>query len=508
MTRREAIAALSAAGVGLVTAGVGRGRPMRDVDSAPGRGDVRHVCFLFMEDMGLQCGPYGDRTVPTPALDRLASMGCTFDRAYCTSATCSPSRSSIFTGLWPHQNGHVGLADGVKEGSNQWGWRLHEGMPTLNPMLRDLGFSIGRTYKLHVGPEDANPFDAVYQWQSFQDAGRGMNHGAQIAAFMRDFYGQHVGDDGRMFFIPQSIDTHRPFAWKGGGHNASLEYDGSPYRVMTAADDLMLPHFGPDIPRPQNLCRDVADYYNAVQRVDRTVDETLDALETLGILDETLIVFSADHGPPFTRGKLSVYELGARVPLIVRWPGVSRAGSREARPVSLVDFMPTVLDAVGLPIPEYMPGRSWRGLLDGSADDWPEFAVSEYTTHMTVKTWWPSRTITDGRWKLNLHMLAGTEHAAGDRPLPDNPPDFRVGINAPEGTVAREIYRRFNAPPRFELFDLASDPYEYHSLHDDPRHAGQMKRLQAALERWQLETHDPFRDEAYLAAYTDHYKAK
>ena len=511
-TRRQTLAAAAGAGVSMLfSQGPGRGRLQAAAGEAGAAPPVEHLCILLMEDMGLQCGPYGDTTVPTPNLDRLAKMGCTFDAAYCTSATCSPSRSSLFTGLYPHQNGHLGLAGNPdKPDVAQWGWQLHPGTPTLTPMLHEAGFAVGRTYKLHVAPEEANPFDRVYDLAEFRDAKGLMIDGTQIASFMADFYRGFIeqGTHGRMAFYPQSLDTHRPFAWKSGGHNKPLEFPGSPYVVKTAEDDLLLPHFGPDMPRPKRLRQDVADYFNAVQRVDKVVGETLDTLEELGILDETLVVFTSDHGPPFARGKCSVYELGGHVPLIVRWPGVSRPGERQATPVSLVDFMPTVLDAAALDMPGYLPGRSWRGLLDGSERHTgePIYAVSEFHAHMTVNTWWPSRSITDGRWKLNHHLLADTPEGEGGGVVTDNPPDLPIGLGAPVGTIAREIYQRFRNPPKYELFDLHSDPYEYHSLHDNPAAAGERDRLVAALESWQRDTADPFRNPAYLQAYTEHYR--
>ena len=512
LTRRQTLAAATGAGVSLLFSGRLRSGSAEAATVRPQQqSGVKHLCVLLMEDMGLQCGPYGDDTVPTPNLDRLAAMGCTFDSAYCTSATCSPSRSSLFTGLYPHQNGHLGLASNPdKPDVAQWGWQLHPGTPTLTPMLREEDFAVGRTYKLHVAPEEANPFDRVYEADEFGKAGGLMIDGTQIASFMGDFYRESVGSGGheRMAFYPQSLDTHRPFAWKGGGHNKPLEFSGSPYVIKTAADGLLLPHFGPDMPRPERLRQDVADYFNAVQRVDKVVGQTLDKLEELEILDETLVVFTSDHGPPFARGKCSVYELGGHVPLIVRWPGVSRPDTRQPVPVSLVDFMPTVLDAAGLDVPGYMPGRSWRGLLDGSTGNTggPTYAVSEFHAHMTVNTWWPSRSITDGRWKLNHHLLAGTPEGKGGGVVTDNPPDLPVGMGAPDGTIAHEIYQRFRDPPKYELFDLHSDPHEYHSLHDNPTSAGEKNRLIAALEQWQRNTADPFRDPEYLQAYTSHYR--
>lgn len=458
---------------------------------------MRHVCLMVAEDMGLQIGPYGDTAAPTPSLDRLAAMGATFDRAYCSSPTCSPSRSSIFTGLYPHQNGHYGLA-------GQWGYRLHEGVPTLPAVLKRAGFANGLTYKIHVDPEASLPFDRHYKWKDFHDAGTSMLDGRMIARFTGDFFRQHERQ--RVFFMPQSTDTHRPFTQKDGSHHRLLREAGAPYRIVTPDEGLLLPYFGPDIAADQRLRQDVADYYNAVQRVDLMVGEVLDQLERLGLLDETLVIFTSDHGPPFGRGKLSLYDFGAHVPLIVRWPGVTEPGQRVAQPVSLIDTMPTILDATGVAHSGYMQGRSWRDVITGSPHPQRSpFVVAEYHAHMTVSTYWPGRTITDGRWKLIWNLFAGESDGGME---PDNPSDTSPGRNSPEGSLARAVYRRFDNPPRFELYDLASDPHELHDLSGDAAARLEAARLLDALADWQARTADPFADADFLDRFTRHYRAR
>ena len=105
-----------------------------------------NILFIFMEDMGLQIPAYGDATAPTPGIDKLASSGVLFENAYCVQATCSPSRSSVYSGQYPHQTGHMGLA-------GKYGYYMKPGFTTFISQLKASGYRTGYSYKIHVNPE-------------------------------------------------------------------------------------------------------------------------------------------------------------------------------------------------------------------------------------------------------------------------------------------------------------------------------------------------------------------
>ena len=454
---------------------------------------VRNICFILAEDMGLQIPAYGDNTVPTPALDRLAAEGVVMENAYVTQATCSPSRASLFTGMYPHQNGHVGLAD-------IFGYRLHRGTPAFPELLREAGYATALNYKIHVDPERTIGFERQIWQKEYKEWGFDDRDTRYMGPVMDAFFSEVI-ETGQPFYIqPQTGETHRPFIKKDKAVDAKvLDYPGSPYQIVTEKDVELLPYFGPDMPREEWLMKDLAEYYNAIQRFDRAVGLVLEDLEERGLLDKTLVIVTADHGPTYGRGKLNLYELGMHVPMIIRWPGVAEPGTRNDALVSFIDMMPTFLDVGGEP--DYPPGRSLRDLFEGKR--WRTHLYGEYTAHTSVRDYWPSRMVRDDRYKLIWNMLGG--QAPGGM-TPEGCPDIMVSRQAPEQSLTDAVYRRFLYPPVYELYDLKEDPYELRNLAQIPIYTGTVAWLQKDLENWMRDTVDPFREYDYLTAFTEAYR--
>ncbi|MEM1165004.1 MAG: sulfatase-like hydrolase/transferase [Planctomycetota bacterium] len=461
-----------------------------------------NICIIMAEDMGVQLGAYGDTTAPTPNIDRLAAEGVTFDRAYCTSATCSPSRSSFFTGLYPHQNGHVGLG-------NHYGYRMHEGIPTINQALDEAGYEKAVTYKVHVGPWQAMPWDTRFTWDYFRERG---TYPSNVELMIESLGGWlDERDEHQPFFLMLNTnDTHRDFEGSRlEGHRPKVEALGPPYSRVTADDRVVLDAFPPDMPPRQTLHEDVARYYNAIQRFDWTVGRALDALEDAGVLDETLVVVTSDHGPAYSHGKLRSYELAMRIPMIVRWPGESRAGLRRDELVSMVDLSATILDAAGLEPFEHIAGRSLRTLLTEGEVKWRTHLFGEYHTHATTGDLWPTRIVWGPRYKLIHNLLAGS-----DGPGPPEAGDARGNIDlhtareAHDDSAARAVYDLRADPPGYELYDLRDDPHEWHNIADDRGSWQPLVDLVGRLEVWRERTADPFLDEQYMDRFVAHYRAQ
>jgi N-sulfoglucosamine sulfohydrolase len=270
-----------------------------------------------------------------------------------------------------------------------------------------------------------------------------------------------------------------------------------------------LDSFGNDIRLTDWLNRDLADYYNSIQRVDALVTGLYEILNDKGLLENTVIMFSSDHGPSFGRGKLSVHELGVRVPLIARWPGKGNTRFRRVNDlVSLVDLAPTFVDIAGLdPVSEFA-GQSLVGTIRGEprATRWRSHLTTEFHSHTTVD-WWPMRSIRDGRYKLIVNLLAGMEAGnfilSGGRVQGEgDSSDRSAGLGSGKESAARTIYSRMKQPPRFELYDLARDPGETVNLADDEAHRPILENLLKHLRDRQAVTGDPFVDQAYLDKIT------
>lgn len=457
----------------------------------------KNILFIFMEDMGLQIGPYGDHTAPTPRLDAFAKQGVVFENTHCTQPTCSPSRSSLFTGLYPHQSGHMGLA-------MSGGFYLKKGIEPFLKQLKEQNYYTGRSYKIHVDPEQRinQYFDQSYDFQRFKDDGTNTHDYRQSLKYMEDFL-QGTPPGQTFFYMAQTADTHRDFVQKNLVDEPFQSLEG--YKKMTKETVQPLPAFGKDI--DFKFAQDVADYYNAIQRVDAFVGGCLDLLEKHGLADGTIVVFSADHGPCYGRGKLSLHDFGTHVPFIVRWPGSPRAGQRSPALVSLIDLPSTFVQIAGAEIPTHYQGKSIGPLLMNAGNDatFRERLFTEYTTHCPLDDYAPTRAMQNGRFKLIHNLLAGQIEYPKDGVHAEGCPDVWAALKTPKGTVARTTYDEFVNPPEFELYDRQTDPDEHNNLANNPEYAEVLERMKKELMQWRRETKDSFLDGEYAKRFTAHY---
>ncbi len=438
-------------------------------------GTCKNILLITTDDQGVEAGCYGDPYARTPHLDALAAEGVRFDRAYITQASCSPSRSSMLTGLYPHQNGQIGL---VRPDCH-----MREGIPTLQGVLKAAGYKTGMIGKLHVAPATAFPLDFDRRQPCIRT--RDVRGVAAEATEFLDRYG-----DAPFFLMVNYFDPHRPY-------KDADQIKGLPEKPYGPDDVKPFPFLGVD---SEAVRKEVATYYNCLSRVDTGIGLLLARLEEAGHKDDTVVVFLGDHGAPFARAKTTCYEAGERVPFIVRWPGVSRAGHVSRALVSSVDIMPTVLDAVGVAAPPGLPGRSLAPLCAGRKTPWRKTVCAEYTTHAPGH-YFPRRAVFDGRYKLIRNLLTDRPN-----PVPNIGPAKRA-LTKP-GTVERAAYDTHCNPPAVELYDIEKDPVEFHNLADDSAYGDVKKRLLAALQSWREETGDQTLDPLYLARLTREQDAR
>ncbi len=440
-----------------------------------------NVLLITSDDLGLQLSAYGDSVINTPNLDALAASGVQFDVAYVAQASCSPSRSAMFTGLYVHSNGQFGLTNASDFSMHP---RLHDA--TIPNILKRAGYRTSLIGKLHVDPVDKFEWDARLTVNGRDVKG--------IAAEAEEFIGS--GEETPFFLMVNYTDPHAsrdrdPQTREVIGDWTFMDrFEGIPPTLVEPSEKTVFPFQRIDTPEQRER---VAGYYNEVRRVDIGVGLLLDALERKGHAGDTLVVFAGDHGPPFDRGKTTVYEGGLRVPFLVRWPGVSRPARSKAM-VSTVDILPTILDATGAIPAVEMQGMSLRPVLEDPKAPWREYLVGEF--HMHGPPWFPRRAIRDNRYKLIHNLLAETGSP-------------RTGIDGDlgyvtsreeryDGTPVRRAFDILANPPEFELYDLEEDPWEFRNLADEQEHAATLERLQTALEDWRRATSDPLLDPAFV----------
>lgn len=469
---------------------------------------ARNIVLFVADDHGRDAGCYGNDVVQTPHLDALARAGVTLDYAFCTTASCSASRSVILTGLHNHLNGQFGHVHHYHKFST------FVNVASLPTYLRAAGYRTARAGKYHVAPE------AVYRFDE-QLGSKGRNTVAQANA-CEPFLAKQ--DDRPFLLYFCTTDPHRsgsviqddPQQPNAFGNRDSLP-GIEPLRYDP--DDVVVPAFLPDTP----ACRaELAQYYESVSRVDQGLGRLVALLKQTGHWEDTLLLYISDHGIAMPGAKTTLYEPGMRSPGIIRVPKAAKPGSRSTAMVSWVDIVPTlleyaeILDPVSKRIHEDVlrevrrelagragqrlkaiePGR-FHGesfLASVQADQSPindEDAVFGSHTFHEIQMYYPMRVVRERRWKLiwNLAHRQPFPFASDLWAAPTWQRQYEQGLDAAYGrrTVGAYIHR-----PQFELYDLQADPHEAHNLAEDPHHQENLVRMKQRLREFQQRTSDPW----------------
>ena len=317
-----------------------------------GQASRPNVLFLTADDLNYDSLGVTGCDIPgiTPNIDRFAAEGMRFTKAFVTVAVCQPSRTVMMTGRYPLHSGAVGFGP------------INPGVPTFPGQTRAAGYLNGIFGKEnHLRPVEA------FCWDTFvpgEELGLGRDpdkYYRKARAFFRT-----AKAAGRPFFLlANSHDPHRPFAGSAQERQdeirSGVAYPG--VRRTIRPDEVKVPGFLPNL---ADVRKEVAEYFTSVHRLDETIGALLRALDDEKLRENTIVVFLSDHGMSFPFSKSNCYRTSNHTPLMVRWPGVVAPGSvEEGHYVSAIDFMPTLLDALGLAAPDGMDGRSFVPLLKG-----------------------------------------------------------------------------------------------------------------------------------------------
>jgi len=434
-------------------------------------GDEEKPCILLVlsDDHSVpHVGCYDNPDIRTPNLDRFASQGMRLDRAYVACPQCVPSRAAIMTGRSP-----------VRIAMTRFTAPLPADVVTCPEVLKAQGYFTGvagRTY--HLDGEAQTPESkAVFERHDLKtfpkrldfvrQAGRREDMIAQYREFLE------AVPKGKPFFLQLCFsDPHRV-------HDAPPVHDPAKLR---------LPAHYPDTPAVR---ADFARYYDEIARLDGDIGTVLAELETRGLAGKTIVAFMGDNGASQLRGKGTLYEFGIHVPLLVRWPGVTKAGSRSDALISAEDLAPTFLEAAGAPVPKEMTGRSFLKVLRGEPDEGRTYVFSERGAHGSSL---PSgsngfdlaRCVVSKRYKLIYNALWQIPYV----PVDFNNDAFWKELQAmnAEGRLSPEMSRVYFSPtrPMFELYDLRDDPREFENLAGKKDFAEVEHELKTALQEWMI----------------------
>ena len=416
-----------------------------------------NVIVITPHDLGDYLGCYGT-PVPTPNIDAIAQQGAMFRNHFSTGTVCSPSRGSIVTGCYPHTNGLMGLV--------HRGWELDVATcPPLPQIMAGAGY---QTHLFGFQHEHHDPARLGYG-QVHQD---GQPLVDKVVPLLTDWLRSPEAKEKPFLAGMGFFEVHR-MGLKPSHFKRDVYEPADPSEVVVRP-------FLPDIPEVRE---DLADFYGAIKYMDRWIGEVLRALDETGLAENTLVVFTSDHGASFMHSKATLFDGGTKVPWIMRWPEVIPAGKVIESVSSHVDILPTILDLLGMPIPDRIQGMSLAAIARGEPGPEREYAFSErnYTNFYD-----PGRAV---RSKSMRYIRKGLQTCVFDFIIPEIEL-MTWGFHDNRATF--EFYPATRCTD--ELYDLAADPGEMNNLVDDPAYQQVLGELRAALDAHLVATADPFID--------------
>jgi len=423
-----------------------------------------NIVTLITHDTGRFLPSYGVETLRMPAVDRLAQEGLVLDNAFCNAPQCCPSRAVLFTGLANYRTGITGMVNPAE------GWTFQPERPHIAQRLSDAGYhTLGIGILHEIGNTGRDP-DALFKAQGFQDLiprmGDEDRFGPKHAERFGKWLERHDAERPKQPFYAQIgiFESHRDYTSFGEcGEDSSL---------------------GVTIPPPLKdgpaTRKDFAELQAMMRLVDETVGSILDTLDRTGHAEDTLFIFTTDHGLEVPRGKGTLYGLGMETLFLMRGPGIPQ-GERYPHLHSHCDLVPTLLEALGqAPDPELDGVSHWQALQQPAGSKAPRDA------HFGAKTqhsqYDPMRSIRTDDYSYIFNFDAG------------RPENCCIEVNhGPLHTEQLEILNVGRKPPE-ELYDLRSDPHELKNLAEDPDYAGIKAELQQRLARHLVRTRDPLLD--------------
>ena len=415
-----------------------------------------NIIYIHSHDTGRYVQPYGYQ-VPTPNIQRLADQGVLFRQAFCAAPTCSPSRAALLTGQSPHSAGMTGLVNrgfGLNDYSQHILHTLHKaGYHTVLAGLQHL-----HTDRTHLG------FDQIV-------APEKSTRVDEVGPATANFIAQASTSNQQPFFMDVGFfETHREFP--------AIGPEDDPQRLRPPAPL-------PDTPETR---ADMAAYCTMARKLDKGVGMVLDALDEAGIAEQTLVIFTTDHGVAFPGCKGNLTDHGMGVSLIMRGSdqfadGHFTGGRTIDAMISQIDLFPTLCEMLQIDPPPWLQGTSFTPVLAGATEEINDEIFAEVSYHAAYE---PQRAVRTHRYKYIRRYV--TEHTGHTGPVLANCDD----------SISKELWLARGwaeqVIPDEQLYDLVFDPNETHNLAQDKGHEAVLVEMRERLQRWMERTEDPILD--------------
>jgi N-sulfoglucosamine sulfohydrolase len=439
-----------------------------------------NLLIITVDDMSADSIGAFDCPIPetTPNIDRLASEGLRFRHAHVQVGNCMPSRNVMWSGRYPHNNGVEGFYQ-VKEID----------YPVMTDLMKKAGYFTAIRHKVsHSTPYHPYAWDLVLD--ELPDGTKAhVKDAASYGISTRRGIRAARAADKPFYLLINIADPHKPFHAENNRTGATIPDPHVPSRVFSA-DEMVVPGFLFEDPVVR---KELAHYYSSVRRADDGVGHVLQALQESGEADNTLIMFLSDHGMPLPFAKTQVYHHSTHTPLIVRWPGVTQPGSQDDHHmVSAVDFLPTLLDVVGIRHPQGLDGRSFAPLLKGETQKERDYVIKEYNENAGGSRD-PMRAVQTREFLYIFNPWSNGERVMATATT-GTPTYRRMAQLAKTDTAIAARHDLYQHRVVEELYDVANDPDCLVNLIDRAEHQTELNLLRKILEAWMVRTGDHMKD--------------
>ena len=447
-----------------------------------------NIVWIVAEDLSPILPAYGDSTVKTPNIDRLAKEGVVYTNVFSPSGVCAPSRCAIATGMYPSSiGGHNMRVQYVKSHMDQIGLVLYEIVPPpevkmMSQILRENGYYSSNNdkqdyqFKPPVTAWDESSLKAHWRHRKkghpfFSIFNIGVTHEGHVTRPYRKQLLRYYDPK-----FPES--TGNP-----GDFGEMITEENWPLNIP---EDMDVP-VPPYLPSTDIALKDIRRVYSNVIELDRQIGIILKQLEEDQLLDSTIVFFYSDHGGPLPRQKRLIYDSGIKVPMIIRYPGQIGAGHFDDQLISFVDFAPTVFSIAKIKIPNYIQGKAFSGIHKSRTERHYIYAAADRLDAQVDMI----RAVRDERYKYLLNFY------------PDKP--YYLPVKYREQMAIMQELLRLNEldsldtyqsqwfrenKAKEELFDTWEDPYELHNLAGNPDYAMKLEELREACSKWMESIND------------------
>ncbi|MFR9611693.1 MAG: sulfatase [Rikenellaceae bacterium] len=434
-----------------------------------------NIILCVADDHGMDAlGCYGNKVIKTPNLDKLASEGVRFTNAFCTSASSAASRSVLLTGMYGHATGSYGHVHDYHHFST------FDTIKSLPVTLAENGYQTARIGKYHVAPESVYHFNKVYEADP--------RNTVEMADACHTIF-----DSKEPFFLyfctddPHRGNPFKPDEWSDPNRfgNKDEGYEG----VKTIKYDpkkVLVPDFISDTRQTRE---EIAEYYESISRIDQGFGRLMSYLEASGKRDNTIVIYISDNGMAFPGAKTTLYDPGMQLPCIISDPTIESKGTTCDAMITWADMTPTILDMAGVEVDNEMHGQSFRDAIKEEHPKGFDEVLAAHNFH-EVTMYYPMRVLRNREYKLIWNVAWQQEYPfASDLWYSSTwQRAYRDGME----NFGKRSMVTFLQRPRFELYNIKTNPDETINLANNPQYKDVLESMQTRLLQRLRETSDPW----------------